>query len=40
VNIPAKLLRAKLLAARDEAAYRGYASTKKVKIPEKTRRVL
>lgn len=39
-NIPAKLLRAKLLAANALAAYNGYASTKNVKTPLKTSRVL
>lgn len=36
----AKLLRAKLLAASALAAYIGYESTRYVKIPENTRRVL
>jgi hypothetical protein len=39
-HLPPKLLLAKLLAARDDAAYNGYASTRKVKIPEKERTVL
>lgn len=39
-KIPAKLDRAKLLAASALAAYKGYASTKKVKMPEYTRTVL
>lgn len=39
-GLPPKLLRAKLLAAKELAAYTGYASTRKVKIPLKTRIVL
>ncbi len=35
-HVPAKVLRAKLLAANALAAYNGYASTKNVKIPLKT----
>lgn len=38
--LPPKLLRAKLLAASELAAYTGYASTRKVKMPLKTRTVL
>jgi len=40
VYLPPKLLLAKLFAANELAAYRGYASTRKVKMPLKTRRVL
>jgi hypothetical protein len=36
-GLPPKLLRAKLFAARELAAYTGYASTRKVKMPLKTR---
>ena len=36
-NAAAKLDRAKLFAPKALAAYRGYASTRKVKTPEKTR---
>ena len=39
-NLPAKEQRAKLLAAIAEAAYWGYASTRNVKIPVKTRSIL
>jgi len=39
-DVPAKLLRAKLFAANALAAYNGYASTKNVNIPLKTRTVL
>jgi hypothetical protein len=39
-GVPAKLLRAKLFAANALAAYIGYASTKNVKMPLKTRTVL
>ena len=39
-NVPAKLLLAKLLAANALAAYNGYASTRNVKTPLKTSRVL
>lgn len=39
-GVPAKLLRAKLFAANALAAYNGYASTKNVKMPLKTRTVL
>jgi hypothetical protein len=39
-SVPAKLLRAKLFAANALAAYNGYASTKNVNIPLKTRTVL
>jgi hypothetical protein len=37
---PPKLLLAKLFAASELAAYSGYASTRKVKMPLKTKRVL
>jgi hypothetical protein len=40
VYLPPKLLLAKLLAARAEAAYSGYESTKNVKMPPKTSNVL
>lgn len=39
-DAPAKQLRAKLFAANALAAYKGYASTRNVKIPLKTRTVL
>ena len=39
-NAAAKLLLAKLFAARALAAYKGYASTRKVNTPEKTNSVL
>ena len=39
-KLTAKLDLAKLLAANALAAYRGYASTKNVKTPEKTRSIL
>jgi hypothetical protein len=39
-DLPPKLDRAKLLAAKEDAAYNGYASTRKVKIPEKTSKTL
>jgi hypothetical protein len=39
-NAPANELRAKEFAASALAAYRGYASTRNVKTPEKTRMVL
>lgn len=37
---PANMQRAKLLAARALAAYPGYASTRKVQTPEKTKNML
>lgn len=37
---PPKLLLAKLFAASELAAYSGYASTRKVKMPLKTKSVL
>lgn len=37
VNLPANILLAKLFAAKELAAYIGYASTKKVKMPLKQR---
>jgi len=40
IDLPPKLLLAKELAANEEAAYSGYASTRKVKMPLNTRRVL
>ncbi len=41
IGVPAaKLERAKEFAARALAAYNGYASTRKVKTPEKTRSIL
>jgi hypothetical protein len=39
-NLPPKPLLMKLFAAKELAAYSGYASTRKVKMPVKTRRVL
>ena len=39
-NAAAKLLLAKLFAASAEAAYSGYASTRKVKMPENTSKIL
>ena len=40
MSIPPKLLLAKLLAAKLLAAYRGYASTRKVNMPLNTSRTL
>lgn len=40
IGSPPKLLLTKLFAASELAAYRGYASTRNVKMPLKTRRVL
>lgn len=40
LHLPAKLERAKLLAANAHAAYMGYDSTKNVKTPENTSTVL
>jgi hypothetical protein len=39
-NAAAKLLLAKEFAAKELAAYKGYASTRKVKMPLKTRSIL
>lgn len=39
-GLPPKLLLTKLLAAREDAAYSGYASTRNVNMPLKTRSVL
>jgi hypothetical protein len=39
-DLPPKVLLAKLFAARLLAAYKGYASTRKVKMPLKTNKTL